>query len=209
MKSIRKIIGVAVMGAALMTVTACGAEDTTPEQSPAGQGGKAAPSPSASPPGTLPNGEVSMAEAAKAALVAVPGSHLLSIDLEGKPAERRWDVMVSDAKGVEYEVDVKDGKVLKEPEAAPGGEAERTRIMSLIAGDKIGYAKAAKAALTRVPEGQIEELELDTYKKAVVWDVDVLTTVDGTQDGGNGAEANMERGRTHLRINAADGAILN
>ena len=108
------------------------------------------------------------ARAAEAALAAQPGA-VISVDAEGGDV---WSVLVrtDDGDGVELYVDATSGEVQRQrPDDLPG--AARS------AAPQITAIEAIDIALGALTDGRIRELDLDTERGAVVWEI--LTSENG------------------------------
>ncbi|WP_052424214.1 PepSY domain-containing protein [Nonomuraea candida] len=140
-------------------------------------------SPTDSPPGGATGtpgrpGAGDLKQAAQAALAAVPGSTLISIETE--EGGTRWEVQVVGKDGTEHQMDVEAGKVVTGPTTEEEDAADKTKHRERVAAAKLDYAKAADAIAAAVPEGRVTELNLDTEQGKTVWEADVVTP-DGTK----------------------------
>ncbi|GAA3558920.1 hypothetical protein GCM10022419_044370 [Nonomuraea rosea] len=177
----KTIIGV-LAGAAVLT-TGCGTvmrqvERLAVQASPTGA------SPTASPPATptgSPSGRAGAGDlrtAAQAALGAVPGSTLISIETEENG--RLWEVQVVGQDGTEHQMDVESGKVVNGPTTEIEDAADKAKHQARVSAAKLDYAQAADKIAAAVPEGRITELNLDGEQGRTVWESDVVTP-DGTK----------------------------
>ncbi|NUT44062.1 MAG: PepSY domain-containing protein, partial [Thermoactinospora sp.] len=113
-----------------------------------------------------------------AAIAAVPGSKLISIETEENG--KLWEIQVVGADGTEHEMDVQNGKVVSGPTTKEEDADDKAKHRARIAAAKLDYAQAADKIAAAVPEGRITELNLDTEKGKTVWEADVMTP-DGTK----------------------------
>ncbi|HEX4813499.1 MAG TPA: PepSY domain-containing protein [Nonomuraea sp.] len=146
---------------------------TTPGSSPASTPTGGSPAPTG---GRV--GSADLRRAAKAALAAVPGSTLISI--ESELSGRLWEVHVVDRDGVEHQMDVESGAVVRGPARESGDAEDRAELQELVRASRLGYAQAADRIAATVPEGWISELNLDRERGKAVWEADVVTP-DGTK----------------------------
>ncbi|MEW9548537.1 PepSY domain-containing protein [Nonomuraea sp. NPDC050783] len=150
-----------------------------------GPSGTAPATPTSPPPGspgsTSPGaGAGDLRQAARAALAAVPGATLVSIEAEGNGS--RWEAHVVGRDGTEHQLDVAGGKVVSGPRREDddaGDKAERQRLLSAT---KIGYDQALDKITAAVPGGRVTELNLDTEGGKPVWEADVLTPDGAKRD---------------------------
>ncbi|SEG83100.1 Peptidase propeptide and YPEB domain-containing protein [Nonomuraea solani] len=129
-----------------------------------------------SPPGsaTASPGPADLKAAAQAALAAVPGSRLISIETEENGT--LWEVQVVGRDGTEHEMDVQAGKVVRGPATEGEDAADKAKHRERVAAAKLDYAQAADKILAAVPEGRITELNLDGEAGRTVWESDVVTS---------------------------------
>lgn len=142
------------------------------------------PSPSVGTPTSVTSsparapGAADLARAAQAALGAVPGSTLTSIEAEEHG--HVWEVEVVSQDGTEHQMDVRDGKVVSGPTPEDDDARDKAERRKLLSAAKFDYARAAAKITAAVPEGRITELSLDTERGRTVWEADVRTP-DGTK----------------------------
>ncbi|MEV0391195.1 PepSY domain-containing protein [Nonomuraea sp. NPDC050643] len=130
-------------------------------------------------------------QAAQAALAAVPGSTLISIETEEDG--RLWEVQVVGEGGTEHQLDVRSGKVVSGPTTEGEDAEDKAEHRARVAAAKLDYAAAADKILAAVPEGRITELNLDGEAGRTVWESDVVTP-DGVKH--------------EIAVDAATGAIV-
>ncbi|MEU7857111.1 PepSY domain-containing protein [Nonomuraea sp. NPDC049141] len=176
----KKIIGGGLAGAALLAAAACGADARQMSEQ-----GADTPTPyvaaTASPydaeaGSQKHSGVKKLEEVAQAALKAVPGSTLVSMEAEENGG--LWEVRVVDAKGTEHQMDIGAGtaKVVSGPSAEDDDSADKTEYLDRIKAAKLDYQQAAGKIATAVPGGRITELNLDSHQDKIVWEVDVVTS---------------------------------
>ncbi|NJP87869.1 metallopeptidase [Nonomuraea sp. FMUSA5-5] len=129
------------------------------------------PGATTAPQGTPGAGDLK--QAARAALGAVPGSTLVSIETEENG--RLWEVQVVGQDGTEHQLDVESGKVVGGPTTEEEDAADKAKHRARVSAAKLDYAQAADKIAAAVPEGRITELNLDTEQGKTVWEADVLT----------------------------------
>ncbi|WP_194244284.1 PepSY domain-containing protein [Nonomuraea phyllanthi] len=150
------------------------AAHTPPPLSPAPPATTPPPGGTASPsPGGTAAGASDLRQAARAALNAVPGATLTSIETEENG--RVWEVQVVDRDGTEHQMDVESGKVVRGPTTEQEDAADKAKHRDRVAAAKLDYSAAADKILAAVPQGRITELNLDTERGKTVWESDVLT----------------------------------
>ncbi|MFC7107530.1 PepSY domain-containing protein [Nonomuraea rubra] len=132
---------------------------------------------SAGEPHGLP-GAGDLKQAAQAALGAVPGSTLVSIETEENG--RLWEVQVVGEDGTEHQLDVESGKVVSGPTTEQEDNADKAKHRARVSAAELDYAQAADKIAAAVPEGRITELNLDTEQGKTVWEADVIGA-DGTK----------------------------
>ncbi|MFB4275066.1 PepSY domain-containing protein [Nonomuraea sp. MTCD27] len=133
-------------------------------------------SPTGSPSGSPGAGDLK--QAAQAALAAVPGSTLISIETEQDG--RIWEVQVVGKDGTEHQMDVESGKVVSGPTTEEEDAEDKAKHRERVAAAKLDYAQAADKIAATVPEGRVTELNLDMEQGKTVWESDVVTP-DGTK----------------------------
>ncbi|MEV0349798.1 PepSY domain-containing protein [Nonomuraea sp. NPDC050680] len=194
----KTIIGGALAGAALLTATACGGD----ARQMTGEFG-APPTPyiaatespkyDAKADSQKRSAVKKLEEVGKAAMKAVPGSTLVSMETEENG--NLWEVQVVDDKGIEHQMDLVSGtaKVVSGPRAEDDENADdKARYLDRIKSAKLDYAQAAAKVLAAVPGGRITEINLDSHRDKIVWEVDVVPP--------NGPKQNMT-------VDATDGAV--
>ncbi|WP_188195012.1 PepSY domain-containing protein [Nonomuraea sp. SYSU D8015] len=117
-------------------------------------------------------------QAGQAALTAVPGSMLISIETEEDG--RLWEVQVVDRAGTEHQMDVAAGKVVAGPTQERDDAEDKAKRRNRVRAAKLGYLEAAEKIVATVPGGRITELSLDGELGRTVWESDVVTA-DGTK----------------------------
>jgi uncharacterized membrane protein YkoI len=153
---------------------------------PGAPGESGGPGMPGSPGGPGQNALDDLKQAGQAALAAVPGSTLISIETE--EGGRTWEVQVVGKDGTEHQVDVEAGKVVSGPTTENEDQSDKTKHRDRVAAAKLDYAQAADKIAAAVPEGRVTELNLDTEQGKTVWESDVITpngtkhevTVDAT-----------------------------
>jgi len=107
----------------------------------------------------------------------------------------RWEVEVVTDDGTEHKVDVSaDGaSVLRGPIEQQDSAADKAKHRDRVAAATLDYHDAVDALLKAVPNGRIDELNLDSERGTTVWEADVY---DGS-------------GTKHeLSVDAATGTVL-
>ncbi|MGR6921416.1 PepSY domain-containing protein [[Actinomadura] parvosata] len=143
---------------------------TSPEPSIGTATSTTATTATTAPQGTPGAGDLK--QAARAALGAVPGSTLVSIETEENG--RLWEVQVVGQDGTEHQLDVESGKVVGGPTTEEEDAADKAKHRARVSAAKLDYAQAADKIAAAVPEGRITELNLDTEQGKTVWEADVL-----------------------------------
>ncbi|WP_067177280.1 PepSY domain-containing protein [Microtetraspora niveoalba] len=184
------ITGTIAAAAALAGV--CGIVPAKAEQ-PAVRTSPSVGTPTATPftPSPSPAGAGDLRQAAAAALRAVPGSTLISIETEENG--RLWEAQVVDRDGTEHQMDVESGRVVVGPTIKPEDAHDKAKHRARVAAAKLDYAAAADKILATVPGGRITELNLDTERGRTVWESDVITP-DGVKH--------------EVTVDAASGAVV-
>lgn len=170
-KRIKTIIGTIFAGSALLAAAACGSADTQSnavEAAPAGGAIADLRSPSVPPsdpsgdPSQEPGGMASLEKAATAAMNAVEGSTVVSVQSENGGAI--WEVQLAGPDGTEQllEVDA-SGKVVSEPRAKDTGKGEKARVMGIIKDAELNFKEAVEKVSSSVPQGKITHMSLDRY----------------------------------------------
>lgn len=194
----KTIIGGGLAGAVLLAAAACGADARqmseladTPTPYSAATGSPMNPDdPEA---GSQPrSGVKKLEEVGQAALKAVPGSTLVSMESEENGS--LWEVQVVDAKGTEHQMDIESGpaKVVSGPSAEDDDSDDKTESLDRIKAAKLDYRQAAGKIATAVPGGRITEMNLDSHRDKIVWEVDVVTS-DGNKQ--------------NMTVDATDGTV--
>ncbi|MBT2227585.1 PepSY domain-containing protein [Nonomuraea sp. NEAU-A123] len=192
----KTIIGGGLVGAALLAAAACGAD----ARQMSGQGADT-PTPyvaaTASPldpeaGSQQRSGMKKLEEVGQAALKAVPGSTLVSMESEENGS--LWEVRVVDAKGTEHQMDIKSdpAKVVSGPSAQDDDSDDQAEYLGQIKATKLDYQQAADKIAKAVPGGRITELNLDSHRDKIVWEVDVVTS-DGNKQ--------------NMMVDATDGTV--
>lgn len=145
----------------------------------------------AAPGGTV--GTEDLRRAGEAALKAVPGSKLISIESEENG--RLWEVQVVAADGTEHKLDVEagTGKVVGKPRVEAEDAGDKAKHRRRVEEAKIGYLQAAEKIEAQVPGGRITELSLNGHNGKTVWEGDVIDS---------------SRTKRFIMIDAGDGKIL-
>lgn len=154
------------LGAAVLLTAGCtagGAEPSpeAPPQSTTPAPSETTPSPAETPAPT-PGHTDPAARAAEAALAAQPGA-VISVDAEGGDV---WSVLVrtDDGAGVELYVDATSGEVQRQ-------RADDLPSAARSAAPRVTAVEAMDIALGALTDGRIRELDLDTERGAVVWEI--------------------------------------
>ena len=144
-------------------VTTPSATETQASEAPA----ESTPAEDETPATEAPEGRLDAARAIEAALAHTPGA-VVELDAE----RRTWEVTVlrEDGTGVELYIDAASGEVTRER------DARLSRVQSTA--PKVTAAEAIGIALGNTP-GQIIELDLDTERGAVVWELLVRADAGG------------------------------
>ncbi|MEV4080371.1 PepSY domain-containing protein [Nonomuraea fuscirosea] len=140
---------------------------------PGGPGGPGSPGGPGGPGGPGQDTLADLKQAGQAALAAVPGSTLISIETE--EGGRTWEVQVVGKDGTEHQMDVEAGKIVNGPTTEDEEQSDKTEHRDRVAAAKLDYAQAADKITAAVPEGRITELNLDTERGKTVWESDVIT----------------------------------
>ncbi|WP_271222302.1 PepSY domain-containing protein [Streptosporangium carneum] len=195
-KHAKAIIGTVFAGSALLAAAACGNAPTqsgSRKAAPAGVVvGLVSPSGTPGDPGQDSGGMASLEKACAAAVNAVKGSTVLSVQAENDG--RIWGVQLAGPEGAEQllEVDA-SGKVVSGPRTKVTGEEEKARVTGIVKDSRLSYEEAAKKVSSSVPHGRITHMSLDRYTdNLLVWDVDVVTP-DGVWH--------------EVKVDAKDGAV--
>ncbi|MEV4469383.1 PepSY domain-containing protein [Nonomuraea sp. NPDC049504] len=117
-------------------------------------------------------------QAGQAAIAAVPGSKVIS--MESEENGRRWEVQVVGEDGTEHQLDVEGGKVVNGPTTEEDDADDKAKHRERLTAAKLDYAQAADKIVAAVPEGRITELNLDDEQDKTVWESDVITA-NGTK----------------------------
>ncbi|MBT2233175.1 PepSY domain-containing protein [Nonomuraea sp. NEAU-A123] len=190
-RRIKTIIDAIFASSALLAVAACGSVDTQSNAGKAAPAGGAAvgllspPGPSGDPggePGQEPGGTASLDKAIAAAMDAVKGSTVLSVQSEN--GGQIWEVQLAGSDGTERLVEVDEsGKVVSGPRVKDTGKGEKARVMAIVKDAELTFKDAVDKVSSAV-HGKITHMSLDRYNdnNLLVWDVDVATP-DGTWQG--------------------------
>lgn len=121
------------------------------------------------------------ARAAQAALLAEPDGAVLSLDPEGGDV---WEVLVrrADGSGVEIYVNSETGQTMRDRSA-------RVPAAARDAAPQLTAVEAIDVVLETISDGVIRELDIDTERGRVVWEVLVQGGAGATEfyiDAGNG-----------------------
>lgn len=118
--------------------------------------------------------------AAKTAQAAVPGSTLIGIEYEGWSED--WDAKVAAGDGTTYKMKISaDGtNVFKGPVATAASAAKQAKRGARVTQVQFDFAHALDVVNDRYPKASVSELELDTSKGRVVWEVE-FATAEGTR----------------------------
>ncbi|QCQ92068.1 PepSY domain-containing protein [Rhodococcus sp. SGAir0479] len=171
----RRTAVLVLAGSALVLLAGCGdGDDSQPAPTPAVT--SPSPSPSSTPAGATgapsPDGQA-LGRAGAAAVAAVPGGTLVSIETEH---DGTWEAQVVTPDGVEHHVDVSpDGAtVLGAPRVDEEDESDRAKHRERVQAAVLDYAAAADAVRAEVPGGAVTELDLDSDNGVTVWEADVI-----------------------------------
>ncbi|WP_345574486.1 PepSY domain-containing protein [Nonomuraea rosea] len=141
-------------------------------------------SPSGAPgdPSGAPGDAASLEKAGAAAMNAVEGSTILSVQSEN--GGRLWEVQLAGSDGTERLVEVDtSGKVISSPRSKDTGEEEKSRVMGIVKDAEVTFKDAVEKVSSSVPQGKITHLSLDRYNgNLLVWDADVVAP-DGAWQG--------------------------
>lgn len=171
----------ALVAAAVVTLTGCGHGGQTTASSSA-----TSTSAAWERPGTPPDPHTLLAAGA-AAVAQVPGATLTFIESETDDAGT-WKVRLVGTDGVEQQtkIDAEGVVVLVPPAPLSGDDADGATGQAVVAGAKLDYRAAVNKALSAVPNGSITQLSLiragdGSAWRAEVWDTDLVeheVTVD-------------------------------
>ncbi|MEJ1089380.1 PepSY domain-containing protein [Microbacterium sp. Mu-80] len=193
------IAGAVATALAAVVLTGCSSPSTAPTDAPATV--SAAPTTLSPDPSTSPTPDATfgfitgidaLVTAGELAVSTVPGSTLVSIDLDDDGA---WDVQVVTSDGAEHDLDISaDGTtVISGPRQDTDDADDRAEHQARIAAAEIDFAEAAELMIEAVPGGTVRDLSLDTDNSTTVWEGDVI---DGSQV------------KHEVRLDAADGTVL-
>ncbi|MEV4062221.1 PepSY domain-containing protein [Nonomuraea dietziae] len=200
-KRIKAIIGAIFAGSALLAASACGSADapsSAVKAAPAGGAVAALISPSGPPgdpsgdPSQSPGGMESLEKVGTAAVDAVEGSTLLSLQSENEG--KLWEAQLAGPDGTEQVLEVDaSGKVVSEPRVKDTGKEEKARVMAIVKDAEITFEDVVEKLSSSVKQGKIIHLSLDRYgDNLLVWDADVVGP-DGTWHG--------------VKVDAKDGTV--
>ncbi len=130
--------------------------------------------PAASPSGTSGPPALGLEDAAAAALEAVDGSSLLTIETE--QGRTVWEATVVTEDGTEHEllISASDGKVVDGPTRKVDDAGDKAENRRRVAGAEVGYTAAAEAVREAVPDARLTELNLDTFgERTTAWEGDL------------------------------------
>ncbi|MFD1544109.1 PepSY domain-containing protein [Nonomuraea guangzhouensis] len=189
----KTIIGGGLAGAVLLAAAACGADARQMSEQSADT-----PTPYIAATADLEagsqkhSGVKKLEQVGQAALKAVPGSTLVSMEAEENGS--LWEVQVVDAEGTQHQMDVGSGsaEVVSGPSAEDDDAADKAAYLDRIKAAKLDYQQAAGKIATAAPGGRITELTLDGHRDKIVWEVDVVTS--------DGKKQNMT-------VDATDGTV--
>lgn len=185
------------MATALLVGACGGGEDasspSSPErtaQTPPAPASPAPASPTATSAGTATAAPGDLDAAGAAALKAVPDSTLISIETEGNG----WEVQTVTSDGTEHELLVSaDGSSIIRNDTKQEDAEDKAKHQERVKAAKLDYRQAAQKMRSAVPNAQITELNLDTWRGTTVWEGDMYTS-DGTKHS--------------VKIDAASGEVL-
>ncbi|WP_157963889.1 PepSY domain-containing protein [Actinocorallia populi] len=167
---------------AILALSACGGDGddasrtSSPERTAQNSPAPASPA-AASSPGTAAAAPGDLDAAGAAALKAVPNSTLISIETEGSG----WEVQTVTADGTEHELMVNaDGSQIIRNDTKQEDAEDKAKHQERVKAAKIDYSEAAQKMHSAVPNAQITELNLDTWRGTTVWEGD-LQTSDGAK----------------------------
>src|SRR5690606_37643259 len=138
----------------------------------------ATPDGSPGTPGSAQQSLEDLKQAGQAAITAVPGSKVISMEAEENGS--RWEIHLAGDDGTEYRLDVEGGSVISGPSTEQDDADDKAELRDRVAAAKLDYAQAADKIAAEVPEGRITELALDDEQDKTVWESDVVTS-DGTK----------------------------
>ncbi|GAA2301743.1 hypothetical protein GCM10010149_58770 [Nonomuraea roseoviolacea subsp. roseoviolacea] len=185
----KTIIGTIFAGSALLAAAACGEARIQPsavEAPPAGDavaGLMSSSAPLAEPSGDSgqQSGDTAGERASAAAMNAVEGSKVLSIQSEN--GGRIWEVQLAASDGTERLLEVDTSGKVSAVRVKDTGEGEKARVMGIVKDAELTFKDAAEKVSTAVPQGKILHMSLDRYgDNLLVWDADVITS-DGAWHG--------------------------
>ena len=194
------VAGALATALAAVALAGCSSPSTTPTDTPATVSAAPttlSPDPSATPTPDATFGFITgidaLVTAGQLAVSTVPGSTLVSIDLDD--GDRAWDVQVVTSDGAEHDLDISaDGTtVISGPRQDTDDADDRAEHQARIAAAEIDFTEAAELMIEAVPGGTVRDLSLDTDNGTTVWEGDVI---DGSQV------------KHEVRIDAADGTLL-
>lgn len=109
--------------------------------------------------------------AAQVALPTVPGGTVISI--ESEEHDTQWEVAIVTGTGDKFEVTLsRDGEtVVAGPTDEHSSDADKSKYRSRIAAAKLDYADGLDAIERHTPGSRVDEIELDTERGVVVWEV--------------------------------------
>jgi uncharacterized membrane protein YkoI len=133
-------------------------------------------------------------DAAAAAVGAVDGSSLLTIETE--PGRTVWEATVVTDDGTEHEmlISTDDGDLVDGPTRKVEDAEDKAENRRRVAAAEVGYTAAAESVREAVPDATLTELNLDTFDDRIVaW--------EGDLHGDNGV-------RWSVKVDARTGDVL-
>ncbi|MFI6599257.1 PepSY domain-containing protein [Nonomuraea sp. NPDC050536] len=187
------IISALFAGAALLAAAGCGSADTqsSARKAAPARDAIAALTTSPSDPGQESGDTADLEKAGAAAMNAVQGSTILSVQAENDG--KVWEIQLAGPDGTEHVLEVDTaGKALSEPRVKDTSSAEKARVVGLVKDAKQTFKDAVKKVSAAVPQGEITHISLDRYNdnNALVWDADVI----GPGETWHGVKVNAEDG---------------
>ncbi|WP_431897520.1 PepSY domain-containing protein [Nonomuraea sp. bgisy101] len=181
-KRTKAIISAVFACSALLAAAACGSVDTQSSAVKAAPAGLMSPSGMPADPSQEPGGMADLGKVGAAAMAAVEGSTILSVQAENDG--QLWEVQLAGPDGTERVLEVdSSGKVVSEPRVKVTGEGEKERVMGIIKDAKVTFQDAVEKVSSAMPEGKIAHLSLDRYSDdTLVWDGDIVSP-DGAWQG--------------------------
>ncbi len=176
---------------ALVLASCGGADDDRADRVPAASEPSSA---EGSPAVMVEEPAVGLEDAAAAAVKAVDGSSLLTIETE--QGRTVWEATVVTSDGTEHEmlISAEDGELVDGPSTRVDDADDKAENRRRVASAEVGYTAAAESVREAVPDARLMELNLDTFE-------DRVTAWEGDLHGDNGV-------RWSVKIDARNGDVL-